>query len=166
MSEQIRRDVWVALLDAERQVRYYGKQFEKYNRIQSVIDGVLIVSGSLGLITLAAGLHQAIPMSCVVVGSLVSIYSRWEKPARKVAHLYSIRRDCEFLEGQWEHLWSRVQGGLVAEADALIENHELQKQLHIVTGTASLIGLSIDEDANQAAWQEAIQVKEGQYANN
>lgn len=166
MSEQIRRDVWVALLDAERQVRYYSKLFEKYNRIRSGVDAVLILSGSLGLISLVAGLQPEIPVVCVFAGSLASIYSRWGNHASKVAHLYSICRDCASLERQWERLWSAVQSGLVDEADAVKKNHELQEQLHVVTAPARLIGLSINEDANQAAWSEAIQAKGGQYAES
>lgn len=164
MSEQTRRDVWVALLDAERQTRYYGKQLERHSFLQTVIDVILIASGSLGLIFLAAKLHPLIPTICIVIGSLASIYARIGKHARKAASVYWIRKECASLGRQWEALWSRVQSGLVDDETAQMENQHLQQQLEIATAQASLVGISVDDKANRAAWKEAIEVKAGQYA--
>ena len=164
MTEQVRKDVWVALLDAARQTRYYGKQFERHSARQSIVDAVLVASGSLGLILVAAKMHPAIPIACVVIGSIVSLYARIGKHAQKAASVYWIRSACEDLEGQWEVLWTQVQGELIDEGEALATNQELQRQMRAVTSKASLVGLSVDEKLNSDAWLEAIRVKEQQYA--
>lgn len=164
MTEQVRRDVWGALLDAERQTRYYGKQFERHSARQFWVDAVLMASGSLGLILVVAKMHPSILIACVVIGSITSLYARIGKHAQKAASVYWIRCACEDLEAQWEVLWTQVQGELVDEGKVLATNQELQRQLRTVTDKASLIGLSVDEKLNSDAWLEAIKVKQQQYA--
>ncbi len=166
VSEQIRSDVWVAMLDVGRQSRYYGKQFEKYSKRQSVIESVLLVSGSAGLVSLATQWTSWIPAICIAAASLAALIGRTGQYSKKAACLYFIRCDCESLEQKWELLWSRMESGLVADEEALEKNQRLLDALRIVTDKASLAGLPIDHAANQIAWEEAIQVKQGQYAEN
>lgn len=166
VSEQIRRDVWVALLDATHQSRYYGRLFERYSRRQHVADVTLWVSGSLGLILLAARLYPWLPVLCVVVASLASLIGTICQYSRKSSCLYFIRSDCQSLEQRWELLWSRVQSDMVEDDEALERNQELLDALRNVTDKASLVGLPVDDKVNQSSWEEAIAVKEGQYAEN
>ena len=164
VSEQIRSDVWVAILDAGRQSRYYGKQFERYNSRQHLIEWVLLASGSVGLVSLAAQWPSWIPATCIAASSIAALIGRIGQDAKKASCLYFIRCECECLEQKWELLWTQMESGLVAEKEALDRNQQLLDALRIVTDKASLAGVAIDHKVNQSAWEEAIEVKQEQYA--
>lgn len=163
MSEQIRGDVWVSLLDAEHNTRYYSKQLEKHTKAQRAVEAVLVTCGGAGLLSLSGGLPPPVLSLCVIASAMASIYSRIRGHAGKAAHLNSIRRDCAALQLQWENLWSRVQDDAISDDDALAENSRLKERLQEVTRIAPIVGLVVDEKVSKTAWVEAIQLKEGQY---
>lgn len=169
-GNEVRRSVWNGLLGAERQVRYYTKLFNKHNTLQSRVDNALAISGSLAIASLVAKVWPdapAIPEAPAVLGGIaavLSVYSRIAKHASKAARLDSIRVECVALLNQFEALWARVQSDLVEDEEALERVYELQSSLSSATDKAALIGISVDDGANKAAWTAAIQAKEGQYA--
>ena len=163
-GDEVRRSVWNGLLDAERQVRYYTKLFDKHNAWQSRVDNALAISGSLAIASLIANFWDQAPAVLGGVAAILSLYSRIAKHASKAARLDSIRSECAELQNQFEALWARIQSDLVEDEQALGQVYELLSSLRAATDKAALIGISVDDRANNAAWEEAIQAKEGQYA--
>ena len=163
-GDEVRRSVWNGLLDAERQVRYYTKLFDKHNASQSRVDNALAISGSLAIASLITQFWTQAPAVLGGIAAVLSVYSRIAKHASKAARLDSIRVECAELQNQFEALWARVQSDLVEDEQALEQVYELQSGLRSATDKAALIGISVDDVANNAAWTEAIQAKEGQYA--
>ena len=162
LSEQIRHDVWNGLLDAERNTRYYGKQFQESRSWQRRLDAVQIFSGALAILVIA--INQWVSAVLLIIGGIVSVYSQFCKYSEKSVHQASIRRECASLGEQWQELWSRVQLGLLGDEEALRKNQELLTALRVATERADIVGLKEDKQANQLAWEESREVKANQYA--
>lgn len=163
-ADEVRRSAWNGLLDAERQVRYYTKLFDKHNASQSRVDNALAISGSLAIASLITQFWAQAPAILGSIAAVLSVYSRIAKHASKAARLDSIRGECAELQNQFEDLWARIQSDLIEDEPALERALALQNRLNSATDKAALIGISVDDAANKAAWAEAIQAKEGQYA--
>ena len=163
MSEEVRRSAWLCLLETERQVRYYTKLLQKQRRWQAYVDNGLGVLGGLAIASLLAPFWPSAP---AVFGGLVgalSVYGRIAKHGEKAECLESIRRDCEALQNRSMHLWRSIQSRLATEQDALDRILDLEEKLRISTGRASEARIMVDEDANREAWNEAREIRVGEY---
>ena len=166
MSDAVRVYVWNGLLDAGRQVRYYTHLFSRHASFQAWVDNALALSGGIGIVSLLVDVWSAGPAVMGGISAALAVYSRIAKHADKAAQLNTVRSECADVENRLDELWTRVQGGLVVESDALEEALKLNQWLSDATGKAAILGIPEDSAANKAAWIDAIRAKEGQYAQH
>lgn len=162
MTATTRKAVWIGLLNADRQVRYYGELSDRYSKWSRGILIALAVSGSVEATLVFKEAWSPLIILFAVAVAAFSIWAAVSDYAKKAAILSSINRDCSYLETQWQDLWGRIDR--IDEDLALQESRKLEQRLIDATKRAADVGVHEDQELNKKSWVNACKVVSQNYA--
>lgn len=163
-TDGTRNDVWQAILDAARLVRYYEALADRHRRRHQAVRFMLLIAAAAGVATvldLLPDLGQAL------AGGLVAVLVAWDfvaDYAKKAALLHTISLECSALESDWRELWHEVNDWKADDAAIRDAMRALNRRTLEATGRAGTADIREDERLNQKCAESAYKVVADRYA--
>lgn len=163
-NDRTRIDIWQGLWDAKRMGRYYSALQQRYQRIDRIVVGFLLLSGTGSVATLW-DLMQ--PWTQPVFGLGVAAITIWSVPGRysaKAAVAHSSCQQCNDLAIEWRTLLADLDGRRIDDEDASQALNSLDHRMGHVTARSGDVGLSTNYKINEKSAKEAAKELELSYA--
>ena len=164
VSDQVRNEVWLRLLDIARLVRYYAVLSDRYRRNYTIIRFLLYAAAASGI---AAFLDVLPPIAQLISGGVIALIITWDFVSdygRKAAVLHAISLQCGELENEWQELWMDVDNGTMTNEEVIERNRQLIQRMTSVTGGVGYADIPEDQKLNEKCAAQAYQVAEDRYA--
>ena len=164
VSETTKELLWQGLVDVTHLSRYYTYLSKKHMDRQRWTRGGLLASAILGF----SGLFEVIPVWVSVVGNvavvIIVVIDFMHDYGPKAATLNATSIVCAKIEDRRHELWADAAEGRIGEDEA----REINTRLHHLTLEAavapSYLSVGLDDDLNQATYEESTEMLRTRYA--
>ncbi|MDE2652423.1 MAG: hypothetical protein F4107_02675 [Gemmatimonadetes bacterium] len=109
MNEQLRKDVWEAMLDTDRLERYYGRRAAKLARRETVVTGATCAFAVVSAILLTVADNTQWAAVAIVITALVSIVPLLSRLGERVLSAAYCQKRLGDLSIEWSALWQEVE---------------------------------------------------------
>ena len=162
-SEHTRNDIWYALLDIDREMRYCNKKSRSFEKKQTRIRFVLLAASTTGVITLASELPWLFQAFVSAVLGIVVAYDFSRNFGQKSAVLNGVANDYNRLEQEWRELWYDVNHDDSTDAEIRKKNIGLQQRKSIIDARAGDNIDQLDEKMNEKCAHETYRVMANEF---
>ncbi len=157
----MRDQIWLGILDAERQYRYYQQLSDRFRRFHFRLTVFVTIAASAAASALFATLPWEAdwPIAAVLaVVAGVTIWLSYANYSGKATAAYIFCDQFAFIASEWRRLW------YMSEEDSVvwIEVWRLKDRQERVT--AGYGDLALDEKLNEECAKEAYQVVQDEFA--
>ena len=108
MNDQLRTDVWEAMVDSDRLERYYGRRAAKLARWEAVLRGATCTLAAVSAILLAVVGSTPWAAATIAATALVSIVPLLSRLGERVLSAAYCQKRLGDLSIEWRALWQDV----------------------------------------------------------
>ena len=163
-NERTRIDIWQGLWDAKRMGRYYLAVQQRYQMVERMVAGFLLLSGTGSVATLWERMPDWTQPTFGLAVAAATIWSVLGRYSAKAAVAHSICQQCNDLAVEWRTLLADVDGYRINDVDARAALNRLDHRMSHVTARSGDVGLSTNDKINERAANEAARELELSYA--
>ena len=162
-SDHTRNDVWYALLDIDREMRYCNEKSRLFEKKQTRIRFALLAVSTTGVITLASELPWFVQAIISAVIGIIVAFDFSRNFGKKSVVLNAITIEYGRLENEWRELWNDVNQDDATEAEIGNKSTELKQRKSIIDALAGDNIDQLDEKLNEKCARETYQVMANEF---
>lgn len=163
-NDRTRIDIWQGLWDAKRMGRYYLALHQRYQTVDRVVVGLLLLSGTASVATLWETMPPWTQPAFGLVVAAVTIWSVLGRYAAKAAAAHSICQQCNELAVEWRTLLADLDRNRIDDMEARKALDSLDHRMSHATARSGDVGLSMNDKINERSAKEAAEELELSYA--